>query len=164
LRYFAELTAAMARIHQGGFVHLDVKPENIMFRSEADGGEMVLIDFNISSRHGRVTRDPVTGDVLGSPDYMSPEQGQGQAVDARSDLYSMGVLLFEMLAGVKPYTAKNSAELIFRHIHDEVPLLPRPMREFQPLIDGLMAKDREERFAGCAELAAALQPFLSVAK
>ncbi len=157
------LAEALTSIHDGGFVHLDVKPENIMFRTAGEDGELVLIDYNISTPVGQVARDRVTNDILGSPDYMSPEQGQGLPVDGRSDLYSVGVLLYEMLAGERPYLAKNSAELIFKHIHDEVPLLPKAVRDYQPLIDALMAKNREERLASGAELVRALQPYLGAA-
>ena len=143
-RLLFKLAAALSTIHGGAFVHLDLKPENIFFR---DNDELVLIDFNIATRFGGVGRNRVSGEVLGTPAYMSPEQGQGLPLDGRSDLYSAGVIFYEMLTGELPYTAKSDAEIIFRHIHDEVPLLPKQVRYFQPIIDGLMAKDREERFA-----------------
>jgi len=160
LRLLVPLAKTLAHIHEGGFVHLDVKPENIMYRAD---GELVLIDYNISTRIGEVARDRVTNDILGSPDYMSPEQGQGLPVDGRSDLYSVGVILYEMLAGERPYLAKNSAELIFKHIHDEIPLLPKAVREFQPLVDSLMAKHAEERIHSGAELVRSLQARLGSA-
>ncbi len=162
LRALVPLARTLAHIHDGGFVHLDVKPENIMYRATegSEAGELVLIDYNISTRIGEVARDRVTNDILGSPDYMSPEQGQGLPIDGRSDLYSVGVILYEMLAGERPYVAKNSAELIFKHIHDEVPLLPKPMRDYQPLVDSLMAKSLEERVPSGAELVRALQGYL----
>ncbi len=157
-RVLFKLAAALSTIHGGAFVHLDLKPENILFR---ENGELVLIDFNIATRFGGVARHRINGDVLGTPAYMSPEQGQGLPLDGRSDLYSAGVIFYELLTGELPYTAKSDAEIIFRHIHDEVPLLPRQLRHLQPIIDGLMAKDREERFASGADLAFALQPFLN---
>ena len=157
-RVMFRLAAALSTIHGGAFVHLDLKPENIFFR---DNGELVLIDFNIATRFGGVGRNRFSGEVLGTPAYMSPEQGQGLPLDGRSDLYSAGVVFYEMLTGELPYSAKSDAEIIFRHIHDEVPLLPKRLRHFQPIIDGLMAKDREQRFASGADLAFALQPFLN---
>ena len=152
-----KLAAALSTIHAGAFVHLDLKPENIFFR---DNDELVLIDFNIATPFGGVGRNRASGEVLGTPAYMSPEQGQGLPLDGRSDLYSAGVVFYEMLTGELPYSAKSDAAIIFRHIHDEVPLLPKQVRFFQPIIDGLMAKDAAERFASGADLAFALQPFL----
>jgi serine/threonine-protein kinase PpkA len=157
-RVLHKLLNALSGIHDGGFAHLDIKPENIFFRED---GDLALIDFNISLPFGQVPKHLLTGEVLGSPDYMSPEQGQGMPVDGRSDLYSAGVVFFEMLTGTKPYSGKNTAEIIFKHIHDEVPLLPKAVRHLQPLIDGLMAKNRDERYASAAAAATALQPFLS---
>ncbi|MBI3714373.1 MAG: serine/threonine protein kinase [Betaproteobacteria bacterium] len=161
LRLLVPLAKTLTHIHEGGFVHLDVKPENIMYRADS---ELVLIDYNISTRIGEVARDRVTNDILGSPDYMSPEQGQGLPVDGRSDLYSIGVILYEMLAGERPYLAKNSAELIFKHIHDEIPLLPKAVREFQPLVDSLMAKHADERISSGAELVQSLHACLGSAE
>jgi eukaryotic-like serine/threonine-protein kinase len=158
-RIMYKLAAALSSLHSGNIAHLDLKPENIFFR---DNGDLVLIDFNISTKFGEPAQSmrAEAGAVIGSPDYMSPEQGRGENIDGRSDLYSAGVIFFEMLSGEKPYTAKNTAEVIFRHIHDEIPLLPKAVREFQPIIDRLMAKSRHERYASGAELAFALQPFL----
>ncbi len=156
-RILFKLAAALSTVHGGSFVHLDIKPEHILFR---ENGEIVLIDFNIATRFGGVARHRISGDVLGTPAYMSPEQGQGLPLDGRSDLYSVGVIFYEMLTGSLPYVAKSDAETIFRHIHDEIPLLPLPMRAFQPIIDGLMAKDRDDRIATGADLAFALQPFM----
>ncbi|MCY7388603.1 MAG: serine/threonine protein kinase [Burkholderiales bacterium] len=151
-----DLAGALTVVHSGNFAHMDVKPENIFFR----GDEMVLIDFNISTRFGHVARNRITGDVLGSPFYMSPEQGQGLTVDGRSDLYSAGVIFYEMLTGAQPYVGESAIQVIFKHIHDEIPLLPRRVRALQPVLDALMAKDREERVKSAAELASLLQPFL----
>ena len=154
-----ELASALAVVHAGSFAHMDVKPENIFFR----GDELVLIDFNISTRFGNVARNRVTGDVIGSPFYMSPEQGQGLSVDGRGDLYSAGVIFYEMLTGSQPYIGESAIQVIFKHIHDEIPLLPKRVRALQPVLDGLMAKDRDERIRSAAELADMLRPFLAIA-
>jgi eukaryotic-like serine/threonine-protein kinase len=159
IRILHQLSAALATFHAGSFAHMDLKPENIFFRGE----ELVLIDFNISTRFGHIARNRATGDVLGSPFYMSPEQGQGLAVDGRSDLYSAGVIFFELLTGSQPYTGESAAQVIFKHVHDEIPLLPKRVRALQPIIDALMAKDRVERIASATELSAMLEPFLSAA-
>ncbi|MEQ1517041.1 MAG: serine/threonine-protein kinase [Usitatibacteraceae bacterium] len=152
----SQLCGALNTFHANNFAHMDLKPENIFFR----GDDIVLIDFNISTRFGHVARNRITGDVLGSPFYMSPEQGQGLAIDGRSDLYSAGVIFYEMLTGALPYTGESAAQIIYRHIHDEIPLLPARVRAYQPIIDTLMAKDREQRVASAAALATMLTPFL----
>ena len=143
-------------MHAGKLAHMDVKPENIFFR----GDEIVLIDFNIATSFGNVARNSVTGDVLGSPFYMSPEQGRGMAVDGRSDLYSLGVIFYEMLTGSQPYVGESAIQVIYKHIHDEIPLLPKRVRALQPILDGLMAKDCNERIASAEDLASQLSPFL----
>lgn len=152
-----KLCAALASFHAGNFAHMDLKPENIFFR----GDDMVLIDFNISTRFGHVARSRAMGDVFGSPFYMSPEQGQGLAIDGRSDLYSAGVIFYEMLTGTQPYTGESAIQLIYKHIHDEIPLLPTRARMYQPIIDALMAKDRDARIASAADVGAMLLPYLN---
>ncbi len=152
-----KIAASLVDVHAGGFAHMDLKPENIFFRAD---DSVALIDFNISTRIGQVNRDPVTGDVMGSPFYMSPEQGRALPIDGRSDLYSAGVVFFEMLTGGRPFEGENSAQVIFKHLHEEVPLLPKRMRHLQPIVDRLLNKNPEERFTGAVELMAALQPYL----
>lgn len=156
LHILAQIGEALSTLHVGGFAHMDIKPENIFFRAD---GELALIDFNISTAFGRVARNRLTGDVLGSPFYMSPEQGRGAPVDGRSDLYSAGVILYEMLTGERPYSGENSAQVIFRHLHDEIPLLPRRIRDLQPLVDQLLAKEPDERFPSATALLQALRSF-----
>ncbi len=152
-----KLAAALANLHAGNFAHMDLKPENIFFR----GDDMVLIDFNISTRFGHVARSRAIGDVFGSPSYMSPEQGQGLVIDGRSDLYSAGVIFYEMLTGTEPYAGESAIQLIYKHVHEEIPLLPTRQRRYQPIIDALMAKDRDARVASAADLGAMLLPYLT---
>ncbi len=156
-RILHQLATALVDVHAGGFAHMDLKPENIFFRED---GNLVLIDFNISTRMGDVTRSRAGDDVVGSPSYMSPEQGRGLPVDGRSDLYSAGVIFYEMLTGEMPFSGENSAQVIFKHLHEEVPLLPRHNRQLQPIVDQLLAKNPDERFVNAFELLAALQPLL----
>ncbi|MBL0123129.1 MAG: protein kinase [Betaproteobacteria bacterium] len=156
-RILHQLAAALIDVHAGGFAHMDLKPENIFFR---DDESLVLIDFNISTRMRDVTRIRTSDDVVGSPSYMSPEQGRGLPVDGRSDLYSAGVIFYEMLTGQMPFSGENSAQVIFKHLHEEVPLLPRQIRHLQPIVDRLLAKNPDERFANAFELLTALQPLL----
>ena len=156
------IAAALVDVHAGGFAHMDLKPENIFFRAEGADSTIALIDFNISTRIGDVSRDPVSGDVMGSPFYMSPEQGRGSPIDGRSDLYSVGIIFYEMLTGERPFEGENSTQIIFKHLHGEVPLLPKRIRHLQPVVDRLLTKNPDERFASATELMIALQPFLNV--
>ena len=157
LEILRQIARALVDVHAGGFVHMDLKPENIFFRGD---GNLVLIDFNISTRMGGVTKNRINGDVMGSPFYMSPEQGRGLPIDGRSDLYSAGVILYEMLTGERPFSGENSAQVIFKHLHEEVPLLPKRIRHLQAIIDRLLAKNPDERFDSAAELAEVLDHLL----
>ena len=157
IRTLHQIATALVDVHAGKFAHMDLKPENIFFRSD---DSLILIDFNISTRTGGVTRNRISGDVMGSPFYMSPEQGRGLPIDGRSDLYSAGVIFYEMLTGERPFSGESSAQVIFKHLHEEVPLLPGRIRHLQPLIDRLLAKNREERFASASELIDGLSPLL----
>ncbi|HEX4857381.1 MAG TPA: protein kinase, partial [Usitatibacteraceae bacterium] len=135
----------------------DLKPENIFFRAD---GSVVLIDFNISTPFGKTPRDQLQKELMGSPYYMSPEQSSRLPVDGRSDLYSLGVVLFEALTGVRPFTGDNSVQIIYRHLHEEIPLLPRALRHLQPLVDSLLAKLPDERIGTVDALHGELQRYL----
>jgi hypothetical protein len=150
LRLVHQLAMAIAVIHADELAHMDLKPENVFFR---DDGSVALIDFTIATHFGSVAGMSSLGEVMGTPGYMSPEQGQGMPVDGRSDLYSIGVMFYEMLTGARPYGAESAAVLIYKHIHDEIPLLPRRLHEYQPIVDCLMAKRPEDRCQTAEELA-----------
>ncbi|MBL8511792.1 MAG: serine/threonine protein kinase [Betaproteobacteria bacterium] len=158
------LLTALSCLHAGQYAHLDLKPENIAFR-QSDGGQnsdAVLIDFDAAYPFGHTARHDHAGAVLGTPSYMSPEQALGQVIDGRSDLYSCGVIFYEMLTGKKPYVGESDAQVVYKHLHDDIPLLPKPLRSFQAILDKLMAKDRDERYPDCTTLATDLLPFLTV--
>jgi hypothetical protein len=156
VRILQRILTAVETLHAGRIAHLDLKPENIFSRAD---GSVVLIDFNISERFGEKASHVAPGEFRASPDYMSPEQGQGGIVDARSDFYALGVILFEMIAGHRPFQGDNAVQVIFRHLHDEIPLLPRRARGLQPVIDKLLAKNPAERPADLGAVRALLQPF-----
>ena len=129
--------------HEKGFVHRDVKPGNVLFRKD---GRVVLADFGIAKAMDGSNSSTVAGSSIGTPDYMSPEQARGEPVDGRSDLYSLGTVLYEMLVGAPPYQAADPFTVALMHVSHPVPTLPSPHEWLQPLVDGLMAKDAGQRF------------------
>jgi serine/threonine protein kinase len=129
--------------HQKGFVHRDVKPANVLFRND---GRVVLADFGIAKAMDGSNSSTVAGASIGTPDYMSPEQAKGEPVDGRSDLYSLGTVVFEMLAEHAPYQAGDPFTVALMHVTHPVPELPEEFAWLQPLIAGLMAKQAAERF------------------
>ena len=149
LRIFRQLIQALKAVHDAGIVHRDLKPHNIMFRAD---GSIALLDFGVA-RDTEVEHNIThQGFVIGTPNYMSPEQAEGRRVDYRSDLYSAGAILFEMLTGKPPYEADSMPGLMYAHINSPIPQLPRPLAEYQILIDRLMAKKPEQRYQSALEL------------
>jgi len=136
------IAGALDYAHKKGFIHRDIKPDNIMFRTD---GTVVLVDFGIARAMDSGTHLTRTGMSIGTPHYMSPEQCKGEKIDGRSDIYSLGVELYEILTGDVPYKAENTAGIIIKHIQDPVPRLPKKLSSYQPLIDKMMAKDRNAR-------------------
>lgn len=145
---------ALAYAHERGVVHRDVKPENVLF-DKLD--RPLLADFGIAfasrPRDMRVTRENT---MLGSTAYMSPEQARGQAIDRRSDLYSLGVLCYELVTGDLPFHGPDAFAVALAHIEDTVPCLPPTRRHWQALIDKALTKDPNERFQNAGEFIAAL--------
>ena len=147
------LLDALAYAHARGVVHRDVKAENVLF----DGDDRpMLADFGIALSSRAVARLTSAGMTLGSGGYMAPEQSRGERVDGRADLYSVGVLAFEMLAGKLPFQATDPLALALKHAHDPIPRLPRHLSHWQPFIDHAMAKSRGRRFRNAAAMRAAL--------
>lgn len=147
------VVGALSYAHQHQVIHRDIKPQNILFR---DNGQAVLTDFGIAKTLGATTIMTRTGLSLGTPRYMSPEQIRGQGVDARSDLYSFGVMFYEMLTGNVPYNADDSFALAMMHVTAPVPTLPLQLSRFQALLNLLLDKDPQRRLQTGAEIIAAL--------
>ncbi|MBS0569158.1 MAG: serine/threonine protein kinase [Proteobacteria bacterium] len=158
LEIVRDVASGLSYAHEMGFVHRDVKPGNIMFRSN---GSAVLADFGIAKAIKSVSAATMAGNAIGTPDYMSPEQAQATPVDGRSDLYSLGAVLFECLAGRKPYQASDAYAVALMHVTEPVPKLPEKLAWLQPLIDGLMAKRVDDRFANGDAFVAALDRLLA---
>jgi tRNA A-37 threonylcarbamoyl transferase component Bud32/DNA-binding response OmpR family regulator len=154
IAFLKEIARSLKVVHEAGIIHRDLKPPNVMLR---DDGSVVLIDFGLARSLLSGDGSTRTGVLRGSPYYMSPEQAQGETLDARTDLYSLGVMLYEMLAGKKPYLGASAIDVLQQHVMAPVPELPPRNLAYQPLLERLMAKSREQRIASCDELLAALE-------
>lgn len=137
-----KVSKALGYAHNRGIIHRDIKPENIMFRNSENP---VLVDFGLAKISGSAENLTRSGVTVGTPDYMSPEQIQGLPLDPASDIYSLGVVLYELLVGYVPYRASNYISLARKHLNKKVPKLPRRLKQIQPLLNRMMAKDKQKR-------------------
>jgi serine/threonine-protein kinase PpkA len=154
VRVLCGIAKALGFAHQQGVVHRDVTPGNIMF----DGADTPLLtDFGIARALSGSTRITSTGVSIGTSNYMSPEQARGGEVDARSDLYSLGVLAFEALSGRPPYQGPDGFAVAYAHVFEPIPRLPVALQHWQAFIDRALAKDPKDRFASADDLIAGLQ-------
>ncbi|HJT99526.1 MAG TPA: serine/threonine-protein kinase, partial [Rhodanobacteraceae bacterium] len=156
LRVIGEIATALDYAHRKGFVHRDVKPDNILLR---DDGSAVLTDFGIARALDPAAKMTQTGAVVGTPHYMSPEQARGRTIDGRADLYSLGIVLYELLVGRVPYQAEDSLAVGIMHISQPVPVLPDALASLQPLLSRMLAKQPEDRYQDGAAIAAAIAAF-----
>jgi DNA-binding NarL/FixJ family response regulator len=158
LYYLRSIAEALRVIHVFGILHRDLKPANVMLRED---NSPVLIDFGLARRSIDDAGTTGAGQVLGSPYYISPEQSQGLKVDARTDLYSLGVMFYEMLTGQRPYSGRSAMDIMEQHATAPVPRLPDNVALQQALVDRLMAKDLSQRYASADELLADLGPLIA---
>jgi serine/threonine protein kinase len=156
VHFAREIARGLSIIHTAGVVHRDLKPGNIMLR---DDDSVALIDFGIShSAHvARTDLDGSQNEVVGTPYYISPEQAAGAPTDERTDLYALGVILFQMLTGEKPYVGATTAEILEQHRNAALPQLERALAAYQPLLNKLLAKDPAQRFGSAREVLEALE-------
>ena len=143
LSLLSQAASGLAAIHSRGIVHRDIKPANLMLRTE---GVLVLTDFGVAKRTEHASGHTIQGEVLGTPHYISPEQAQAGEVGPSADLYSLGVIFYEMLTGKRVFTGETILEILSQHIIAPIPRLPAELEDYQPLVDGLLAKRPKDRF------------------
>ena len=144
-----EIAGALSAIHEYDILHRDLKPTNVLFRED---DSVALIDFGLARQAHLKAELTGTGEIFGTPYYMSPEQGHGEQLDKRSDIYSLGVIFYEMLTGKKPYEARTAMAVILKHAQEPIPRLPDHLTHYQPAIDKMMAKRPGHRFQSVQEL------------
>ncbi len=165
-RLITALAAALDYAHARGIVHRDIKPANVMLRCESgpiepatllpDDTEPVLTDFGVARIANAIVRT-ASGEIMGTPAYMSPEQIRGETVDSRSDIYSLGIMLYEMLSGRLPFDAETQASILIQHVTEPPPPLEGVSLEIQHVVDTALAKSPDRRYQTAGELATALR-------
>jgi serine/threonine protein kinase len=157
----SQVAAGLDYAHSRSIVHRDIKPQNVLVTPE---GRAVLADFGLARMLEKTQRLTGAGGVVGTPEYMSPEQAAGRPTDHRTDVYSMGVVLYEMVSGVRPFTAETPLGVLMKHIQEPIPALAAVRPDATPALESVMqralAKTPEERFQSAGELAAAFRAAL----
>lgn len=153
LRVIREIARALDLVHAKGYVHRDIKPENILFRED---GAAVLTDFGVAKSLRIASSLGNAGTVVGTPHYMSPEQSRGLPIDGRSDIYSLGIVFYEMLTGVVPYQGDEAVVIAIKHLTARIPALPGQYAVYQGLLNRLLAKTADDRFQSGADIVEAL--------
>jgi eukaryotic-like serine/threonine-protein kinase len=156
LLYLEQIASALNAIHAVGVLHRDLKPANVMLRAD---GSLCLIDFGLAKANELAVSLTGTREIFGTPYYMSPEQGHAEEIDARSDLYSLGVMFYEMLIGHKPYTGATAMEVIYKHKRAELPEIAPQFADYRELLGRLLAKSPADRYQSAGELLEAISAF-----
>jgi len=149
VQYLRQIAGALFAVHTKGVLHRDLKPGNIMLRKD---GSIALIDFGLAKRAKIESEITDKGEIFGTPYYMSPEQGHGNTVDERSDIYSLGAIFYEMLTGKKPFKADTAMGIIYLHGNAPIPLLPTRFSQYQALLNMMLAKLPGNRLQSAAEI------------
>jgi tRNA A-37 threonylcarbamoyl transferase component Bud32 len=156
LSYVEQIASALNAIHAAGVLHRDLKPANVMLRAD---GSLCLIDFGLAKANEMEVSLTGTREIFGTPYYMSPEQGHAEEIDARSDLYSLGVMFYEMLIGHKPYTGATAMEVIYKHKRAEMPEVPPQFADYREILRRLLAKSPADRYQSAGVLLEAISAF-----
>jgi tRNA A-37 threonylcarbamoyl transferase component Bud32 len=149
LSYVEQIGSALHAIHSVGVLHRDLKPANVMLRAD---GSLCLIDFGLAKANEMEVSLTGTREIFGTPYYMSPEQGHAEEIDGRSDLYSLGVMFYEMLTGGKPYTGATAMEVIYKHKRAELPKIAPQFAPYKDLMLRMLAKAPADRYQSAREL------------
>ncbi len=157
-RIISQVGDALDYAHSRGLVHRDVKPSNVLLDER---GNCLLTDFGIAKIVESSSKLTATGGIIGTPSYMAPEQGMGEPVDGRSDIYALGIMLYEMATGRVPYQAETPMAVMIKHLNDPLPL-PRHLNPALPeaverVILKALAKNPQDRYATAGEMVRALQ-------
>jgi serine/threonine protein kinase len=149
LAYLRQMAEALVVLHGAGVLHRDLKPGNVMVRDESS---VALIDYGLSKQLSLEASVNAAGEIFGTPYYMSPEQGHGRDTDARSDIYSLGIIFYEMLMRRKPYVAGTPMQVIYKHAHAPLPELPAHLKRLEGLLYNCIAKDPQRRYPSADRL------------
>lgn len=160
LKVMATTCQAVGYAHEQGMIHRDLKPANVMLNPK---GDPILMDFGVAKMLG-AAQHTATGAIIGTAKYMSPEQARGERPDERTDLYSLGVMLYEMVTGMVPFDADSTVALLMKHVNEPMPDIREVNKDVPDnvvaVIRKALAKDRKERFQTANEMAAALRACL----
>ncbi len=149
LTFLRQMAEALKVLHGAGVLHRDLKPGNVMLRDELS---LALIDYGLSKHVELDATLTNSGEIFGTPYYMSPEQGHGRDTDARSDIYSIGIIFYEMLMRRKPYVAGTPMQVIYKHAHSPLPELRAELKRFEGLLYNCIAKDPKRRYGSADQL------------
>lgn len=149
LDWFEDIAISVGTLHNAGLLHRDLKPANVMFR---DNNELVLVDCGIESEWLINTGFITAGEVYCTPNYVSPERAGGEPCDVRTEVYSLGIIFYELLVGERPYSAGNMVDLVKKHALAPIPLLPEHLSAYQAVFEKMVAKYPDDRYESVDEM------------